>query len=77
MFVSMHLYEGFGVCYNLVYCSNIHAADTSAASFTNESIALIVQVRHKRSGLEPLITSMNSLGSLPSSCTLNHTNGAC
>jgi len=54
----MHLYEGFDVYYVLTYSHNkIHVADPSAAPFTNESIALIVQVRLKRSGLEPLITS--------------------
>jgi len=54
----MHVYEGSNVYYILIYShDDTQAADTSAAPFTNESIALIVQVRLKRSGLEPLITS--------------------
>ena len=58
MLVLMHLCEGFDIYYILSYShSNTHAADTSAAPFTNESIALIVQVRLKRSRLEPLISS--------------------
>jgi len=58
MLILMHLYEGFDVYYILIYSRNkTHAADTSSAPFTNESIALIVQVRLKRSELEPLITS--------------------
>jgi len=53
----MLLYDGFDVYYILIWSHNTQAADTSAASFTNESIALIVRVRLKRSGLEVLITS--------------------
>jgi len=51
MLVLMHLYKGFDVYYILIYSHNkTHTADTSAGAFTNESIALIVQVRLKRSG---------------------------
>ena len=46
------------VHYILSYSHNSnHAADTSSAPFKNESIASIVQVGLKQSGLEPLITS--------------------
>jgi len=45
----MHSYEGFDVFYSLIYSHiSTHAADTSAAPFRNESIALIVQVRLKQ-----------------------------
>jgi len=54
--VLMLLDEGFDVYYILIY-SHSSAADTSASPFTNESIALVVQVRLKQSGLEPPITS--------------------
>jgi len=58
MLVSVHLYEGFDVHYILSYSHNsTNAADTTAAPFTIETIASVVQVRLKRSGLEPLITS--------------------
>jgi len=50
----MHLNEAFDVYYILIFSHNTHAADTTVAPFT---IALIVQVRLKRSGLEALMTS--------------------
>ena len=54
----MLLYESVDVYYILIYSHNTTpAADTSAAPFANESIALIVQVRLKESCPEPLITS--------------------
>ena len=64
--VLLHLYEGFDVYYILSYSHNsTHAADTSAAPFTNEFIALIVQVGLRRSGREPLILSRVLTGLFP------------
>jgi len=39
MLVLMNLYEGFDVYYILINSHNTHAADTSVAPFSNESIA--------------------------------------
>jgi len=77
MVILMHLYEGFDVYYVLIYSHNTYAADTNAAPFTNESTALIVQVRLKRSGPEPPITSHEFSRVSSFSFTLDHTNGAC
>jgi len=53
----MYIYEGFDVYYIFSYSHNTHAADLNAALFTNECFALIVEVRLKWRGFEPLITS--------------------